>query len=157
MQKTSASSASNHDGSDYEDDASHNDDDHNLKSSYYVRDSTETNDTFTYDGENRPSANDSPGFSVDVIAAIDRAFSSFGVDGGEAEVLIEHARFPDNLERSTKDWFETLSPAEQRSSRGHNPNPRKPHLIFPKEEALRIVGDFDGKTAMDRFLLRQVK
>jgi hypothetical protein len=89
--RSSASSASSEDGSDYEDDASHNDEDNNLKPSYYVRDSTETDGTFNYDGENRPSANDSPGFSVDVIAAIDRAFSSFGVDGGEAEVLIEHA------------------------------------------------------------------
>jgi hypothetical protein len=150
--RSSASSVSSDDGSVYEDDASaHNDDDHNKKSSYYVRDSTETDGTFNYDEENRPSANDTPGFSVDDIAAIDRGFSSFSVDGGEAEVLIEPARFPENLERSTKDWFETLTPAEQRLCGRPLPKPRKPHLIFPKEEALRIVGDFDGKTAMDLY------
>jgi hypothetical protein len=56
---------------------------------------TETDDTFNYDGENRPSAYDSPGFSVDVIAAIDQVFSSFGVDDGEAEVITQpNPNFP---------------------------------------------------------------
>jgi hypothetical protein len=153
--RSSASSASTHDGSDNEDDASahnDNDDDHNLKPSYYVRDSTETDDTFNYDGENRPSAYDSPGFSVDDIAAIGLAFARFGVDGGEAEVLTQpNPNFPVILERQTKDWFETLPLAEQRARGRHNPKPRKPHLVFGKEAALCIVGDFDRKTAMDLY------
>jgi hypothetical protein len=140
-EESPSSASNNNDGSNYEeaDTSASNDADRTLKQSYYVVETRKSaeDDPFNYGSKFAPPPAKTKVCLRIPLQGLIGLWGDFGIEDGEAEVMTEHARFPENLERTSKDWFETLTPAEQRGSSRPNPNPRKPHLIFGKDAALR--------------------